>query len=372
MKVFKKFLMVPVAVIALSSSVFSMDRMINDPTMAHVPPVITVAQYIDTIAHGGSIGGWGDVIGDVRDCIQSSALLKWFPNWRDLPLFRSKLFSYVEGDRFRCDYWFPSTFGSYNKNGELPAISLFRKVTPEEIRYNKLLNERSSPKDYHFDDRRFREWNEAVNKMISEDVASTLLEGFSLKADVLYFPNIIKEGFQKDWTYTIRADRQDKGNKKNLCCLYIDDIKFKYLSKLSSASVVFDTSDSCLTKLPVGFLLMGHPANVYFGDENFNYNRDGDIHLSDTMFDINGELAFGAKGNIKLERVLIRPVGYFTILSKNENSPIKKIRITSANSTEPMLLSADLTLSENPRVMIECLNAARIEIKFREIKYTCD
>lgn len=388
MSVSKFYLGISVIITVLSSSVFSMDQKLDSPGLldetlgegamhellpetnlpqdsmdAFFPPNITIAHYINTIAVGGSIEGWGHVRGDVRAWIQSATRLKWVPNWMDFPFFKLTCFPNVDGNRLRCDYVLPYTFGDSGKDEAPPSLSLFRRVTSKEIGVAKSLpKERQTQRDL-----RFRKFKKSVTRMMSEIVPSSLFKELELKVKVLDFQNIMIEGGQKNWYHTIKADLLDKGNKKSLCYLNIEGMKLTYLSKIfPDVKEAFDPYQDSLVERPIGDLFLGHSADVFYEDNNFEFKNDP-ISLSHLFLDINGQLRFVINNKIKLESVLIMPVGNITILLKNYDYPIKKIRIIPANSSKPMFISANIKLTENPRIMIECLNAARIEFKFRKI-----
>lgn len=347
----------------LSSTVKKMS--LNYP----VPPMVTYQDYVSNlIFEDGKMGRWGSPKGNLAGWLQSTANKKRLEDLdgtplEDFPLFQATLNPVVDGKRLRCDYSLPAANSDLSKGST--TFSLFcDDTTSEEIEEAKKLHSESIS-DYTT---RLLEWQEMlrIRQQVSQAVMSHLV-------GEKFIPGI-HNLLSRTEEITLKGSLLDSRNDKHLMYFNFDyatmhlkthrgfleqyepNLKGMTLNEIMQCRKQRDVSMPQTEEGPFDYL---------YSNQGIRLNQD--VDLAHLLLQGNGPLVFQSQ-TISLDNVLLWPVGDLFLQSVNQACPIDQIEITACNSTKPIFAWGKVNFNEVPTVQLETINAALINLKFRDQK----
>lgn len=337
----------------LPFSLSAMDQPKNIPAC----PTITIGEYANTLVMGDSLDGWGELTGNTHSWLQNTANKNRVSNTQnqlldDLPFFLETLAPAVEGGSLRCDYSLPVEDEDLSRGSS--KFSIFKKTTIEELAVAKeIAPEIESNKKFRKD-----EWRKnLVKQKTSNLVDSKLLNGYKLPTFV---------GFLEPSSsfYTMRALFEEKTNPNS--CYFEINGKAKKCVIISSGRAPLIGIPRNPVVAEASEITEGRMADIYVNDGDVTLTLSS-FGIGGSLFDINGSMTIKSD-KIKFLNTICQLSGDLKFISANENCYIHKITLRPADSTNPMLIWADLDFSdaENPKVIIEGFNVNMMQIKYRK------
>lgn len=336
-----------------------------------VPPVITMEQYSNELILGNDLDGWGEPLGAVHSWIQVTVNKNRISNSQnqlldDLPFFLENLCPVVDGNRLRCNYSLPVKDSDISR-GEA-TLSVFHAATELEIQHFQA----QKPETADEREARVQEWIKKLEVLRSSNIVHSLLYppgvgGIISNANFLhtYYGDL---AISSGW-FTLRAEFQNRSDSANLCHFTIEGLRRKAVIVLKD--IGFNIGGEIIA---AHMSMLGseeaQEASLFFCETDYTADCrvEGDKKpvFSNLIFEINGNLNF-LVSRLKLQKVYCQTQGNLVFKSSDPKCFVEKIKIRPADSTQPMYVYADLELTENPMVKIECHNANLLQVKYRKV-----